>query len=472
MSTSLVQPHSATSWKQEVNLRLAAHRSRRGLSTAQPPAPVPSWPTAGSRGAQVAARVAARYAHAPSYSQLRAAEDDAADQLPAVKGSSFSPYISPAKSTRALSPEGCFSEFSQVIFPIPAAVADHALLATLAGLPVLPAAPHPWESEAPPFVPPSAPEREPAVVPPLPAPHALPDSLEAWESEYSHIRPEPDLRMRPIEPVSVPAAATASRYEEGFASVDEDGWEQPEPAEYSSGIHAMEPVEPEEPIHANLIKFPRELVAVRKLRPRRVEGPLAVEGSERQLSIFEVDPGSLSIQPETLRPERASAWPEPAWSGLKLEAQPLDEPEYEEAPASEREVQLAPIGHRLMATLVDGAIITALFLGSAVVAVAAIATLPAARIMEICALFAFLLIAMVYQTLFLTLADATPGMRVAGISLCTFDGQIPTPAQLRSRLGALLLSVVPMGLGLAWALFDEDHLCWHDRLSRTYLRKN
>jgi hypothetical protein len=34
MSTSLVQPHSATSWKQEVNLRLAAHRSR------PPPLPV------------------------------------------------------------------------------------------------------------------------------------------------------------------------------------------------------------------------------------------------------------------------------------------------------------------------------------------------------------------------------------------------------------------------------------------------
>jgi uncharacterized RDD family membrane protein YckC len=309
-------------------------------------------------------------------------------------------------------------------------------------------------------------------VPPLPAPHALPVSLEAWESEYSHIRQEPDLRLRPIEPVSVPAAASASQYEEGFASVDEDGWEQPEPAEYSSGIHAMEPVEPEEPIHANLIKFPRELVAVRKLRPRRVEGPLAVDGSERQLSIFEVNPDSLSIQPETALAARASAWPEPAWSGLKLEAQPRDEPEYEDAPAAQPEVQLAPIGHRLMAALVDSAFITTIFLGMAVAVVAAIATLPAARIMEICAVAAFLLVAMVYQTLFLTLADATPGMKFAGISLCTFDGQIPTPAQLRSRLGALLLSVVPMGLGVAWALFDEDHLCWHDRLSRTYLRKD
>jgi len=24
---------------------------------------------------------------------------------------------------------------------------------------------------------------------------------------------------------------------------------------------------------------------------------------------------------------------------------------------------------------------------------------------------------------------------------------------------------------MIWALFDEQHLCWHDRLSSTYLRK-
>jgi uncharacterized RDD family membrane protein YckC len=370
--------------------------------------------------------VAARYAHAPSYSQLQAAETHAA--------------LTP-RTERALH-----------------AVAPAA------------AAPRPWEPEAPPLAPPSAPEREPAVTPLLSAPHALPASLEAWENEYSHIRPEPDLRMRPIELVSAPAALRASRPEEGFASADEDGWKRPEPVELEPV--ELEPVEPEKPIHANLIKFPRELVAVRKLRPRRVERPFAVDSLERQLSIFEVDPGPLSIQSETLGAASASAWPEPAWSGLKLEAQPHDEPESEEAPAAQPEVQLAPIGHRLMAALVDGALITALFLGSAMVAVAGAAALPAARITEICAVAAFLLVAMIYQTLFLTLAETTPGMRFAGISLCTFDGQIPIPAQLRSRLGALLLSVVPVGLGVAWALFDDDHLCWHDRLSRTYLRKN
>jgi hypothetical protein len=29
-----------------------------------------------------------------------------------------------------------------------------------------------------------------------------------------------------------------------------------------------------------------------------------------------------------------------------------------------------------------------------------------------------------------------------------------------------------MGLGFAWALVDEDCLGWHDRITRTYLRRS
>jgi uncharacterized RDD family membrane protein YckC len=94
------------------------------------------------------------------------------------------------------------------------------------------------------------------------------------------------------------------------------------------------------------------------------------------------------------------------------------------------------------------------------------------KALEVGAGFAVLLAVLVYHALFLILAEETPGMKCAGLSLCTFDGQIPSREQLRSRLRALLLSLLPVGLGLAWALFDEDHLCWHDRLSKTYLRKN
>jgi hypothetical protein len=63
-------------------------------------------------------------------------------------------------------------------------------------------------------------------------------------------------------------------------------------------------------------------------------------------------------------------------------------------------------------------------------------------------------------------------MKYAGIRFCTFDGLMPTRAQRWNRLGAMLLSVLPAGLGLAWSLFDDDNLSWHDRLSKTYICKS
>jgi uncharacterized RDD family membrane protein YckC len=242
------------------------------------------------------------------------------------------------------------------------------------------------------------------------------------------------------------------------------GVEELEPAE-------IEPVEPELPIHANLIEFPRELVATRKIRPSRAEGPFVVEGSGRQLSIFEVDPGDLSTGAEA-GAATASVWPEPDWSGIALEAEPQEEAVTQDDPPEMLAPQLAPIGNRLLAALTDGALIAGIGLGSSLAVAASFGHPLAAKIVEVTTALALLLAGLVYQTLFLTLAEATPGMRWVGLSLCTFDGQIPTRAQLRSRLGALLLSIVPVGLGIAWSLFDEDRLCWHDRLSRTYLRQS
>jgi uncharacterized RDD family membrane protein YckC len=97
--------------------------------------------------------------------------------------------------------------------------------------------------------------------------------------------------------------------------------------------------------------------------------------------------------------------------------------------------------------------------------------MPGLRTIELGAVLAVFAIGAAYQTLFLTLARATPGMRYAGIALSTFGGHSPSRAQRFGRVMALLLSVLPLGLGLVWALFDDDHLMGHDRLSKTYLRK-
>jgi hypothetical protein len=76
-----------------------------------------------------------------------------------------------------------------------------------------------------------------------------------------------------------------------------------------------------------------------------------------------------------------------------------------------------------------------------------------------------------YLALFFILAKATPGMKYAQLEFCTLAGTPPTRAQRCRRLGALILSLLPVGLGVALAIFDEQNLCWHDRLSGTYPRR-
>ena len=125
-----------------------------------------------------------------------------------------------------------------------------------------------------------------------------------------------------------------------------------------------------------------------------------------------------------------------------------------------------------MATAVDCSLMVGAFLSVAMVVMEKAQELPAMKEIEIGTAVALVAIGVVYQALFFALGTATPGMKWAHISVRTFSGVRPTRAQRCGRLLSLLLSLLPVGLGLAWAIFDEDHLSWHDRLSETYLRKS
>jgi uncharacterized RDD family membrane protein YckC len=428
LSTFVSQPDPTFSWKQEVSRRLAAHQSHKGFSTEEPAASAPGWAAPGSRAALVAARVAARYAQVPSFSQMQTAKSHA------------------ARSAAKVAPQAAPKAAAAVQAVVVARHED------------APAAPRQWEPGAPqPLA--SSPDWEPVLAP---AQIAAPASLDEWENACARVQWTPDLSLRPSEPVLVPcgevietheAEESAPPAEERRERFSEESWETEE----------IEAVEPAQPICANLIEFPRELIATRKMRPHRAERPFAEEETNSELSIFEAEP-------EAVPTEAASACPESVWSGIELEAESQDEPESCDERLQQPVLQQTPISRRLAAALVDGALIAGALVGPALMAMAKIGQPPAAKILACSAILAFLLAALLYQTLFLTLAVATPGMRCARISFCTFDGRIPTRRQMRRRLGSLLLSVVPVGLGLAWALFDDDHLCWHDRLSRTYLR--
>jgi uncharacterized RDD family membrane protein YckC len=62
----------------------------------------------------------------------------------------------------------------------------------------------------------------------------------------------------------------------------------------------------------------------------------------------------------------------------------------------------------------------------------------------------------------------SPGMRFAGLRLVDFDGRAPSREQRLLRQLVTLLSTLSAGLGLVWALVDEESLTWHDHVSKTF----
>ena len=77
-------------------------------------------------------------------------------------------------------------------------------------------------------------------------------------------------------------------------------------------------------------------------------------------------------------------------------------------------------------------------------------------------------VAIFYRLLFCLGNGDTPGMQFAGLRLVNFDGRLPGRRQRLMRLAVSLLSVVSAGLGLVWALVDEENLTWHDHISKTF----
>jgi uncharacterized RDD family membrane protein YckC len=77
-------------------------------------------------------------------------------------------------------------------------------------------------------------------------------------------------------------------------------------------------------------------------------------------------------------------------------------------------------------------------------------------------------VAFFYKLLFCMANGDSPGMRWTRLTLVNFDGQRPTRTQRMRRLASGVLSLCAAGLGLLWALVDEDTLTWHDHISRTF----
>jgi uncharacterized RDD family membrane protein YckC len=437
---NLSQSQSLPAWKEELNAKLSAHRSRRGAAGDQPPL-LPGLEGSPAKvdraSARIAAKVAERYANVPSYREVLAQEaaiaaraaQDAAEA--AIKAQiAVQAVLDGMDDTRA--PEAT---------PTPESDRDSGAAAPQSR----------WEEM-----------REPAAErAPVPA-SAQPPVVHYRVHEASlPPAPRPAGSWQAGRPASAPETNSEAVELDLFAGLDDDP------------IGAAT-IEPAQPLPARVIEFPRELVASRKARPRLEEGPLRTEDERAQLRIFEVEPESVSHS-ATLEPVL------PEWHSIRLDASPKPEAdtgvtagEMPEQPLSrflmEGAIYSASLGDRLMAGIVDVCLVLGGFLLFAVTFVACTAHPPTGKPAVAGAAVALAAFFLLYQWMFFSFAEATPGMRYAKIALCTFSDENPTRAAMRGRIVALMLAALPLGLGFLWAFFDDDRLGWHDRMTRTYQR--
>jgi uncharacterized RDD family membrane protein YckC len=159
--------------------------------------------------------------------------------------------------------------------------------------------------------------------------------------------------------------------------------------------------------------------------------------------------------------------PPPALGGISIE--PVEEPANERRPGFEIPLRAAPLGRRIAAAGIDAVLVMTAIAAFAYVFFRITAELPS---LASVAGTAFLLVGAfwsAYQYLLLVYSGTTPGLKLAKLELQRFDGDPVPRGTRRWRVLASVLSGVSLGLGYAWCLLDEDQLCWHDRITRTYM---
>ena len=213
---------------------------------------------------------------------------------------------------------------------------------------------------------------------------------------------------------------------------------------------------------------------ISELEPR-VSVPVTTEATARVLEFPR--PGALPFNRDELaepmidRPRIMEAPdllpPPPALGGILIEQS--HEPEPERQPGIDMPLQTAGLASRVFAAVVDGLVVAAALAIFGYMFLRFNSSLPQIRatIELSAALLGILWFA--YQSAFLIFCGTTPGLHAARMRIARFDGT-PAPRTLRRwRVLASLLSCVSLGLGYAWCFFDEDQLCWHDRLTKTHL---
>jgi uncharacterized RDD family membrane protein YckC len=159
--------------------------------------------------------------------------------------------------------------------------------------------------------------------------------------------------------------------------------------------------------------------------------------------------------------------PPPALGGITIEEEREREPE--RRPGIDMPLQAAPVGRRMLAAGVDAFIVLVACALFGAIADRMCGTRP--PLWQLVGLGVGLPVVfwMGYQYLLVVYSGSTPGLRAAKLQLVRFDGTLPDRRRRRARVLASFLSGIALGLGYLWQFLDEDALCWHDRVMKTYL---
>jgi len=171
-----------------------------------------------------------------------------------------------------------------------------------------------------------------------------------------------------------------------------------------------------------------------------------------QLRIFEADEELPPPQPSHLN-EIEIAPQEPVQVSAEIEV-PL---------------QTVPLGTRAYATALDLILMICALGIFALCAQFFANAIPITKQLLASGAVSTLLLLSLYYLLSFSFRRSTIGIDASGLRVITFTGHDPSRTRLRCRALATVLSYAALGMGFAWSLIDEDQLCWHDRITHTYL---
>jgi uncharacterized RDD family membrane protein YckC len=130
---------------------------------------------------------------------------------------------------------------------------------------------------------------------------------------------------------------------------------------------------------------------------------------------------------------------------------------------------VAPLGDRQLAGIIDAACLLFAFGGFVALFGSLGGQLTLSKMNAAVYLAALSVVYFQYFALFTVFGATTPGMMFRGLQVMSFSGEPPTPRQMLLRSAGYMLSAGTCFIGFLWAVWDEDQLTWHDRLSKTYL---